>query len=104
MRIKGVYWITYDNGVTQMKNLIKHTDFRNIIRPKQKRIYELELLKKNRIASILKSELTMYFGEEWFTDQSPLYGAARFGFLRLPEVQGGTTECKIIKINTHENH
>lgn len=50
MKILGKYQITYQNGFIQEKNLISHTDYVNIIKSIQDKIYKLEVedYKKNR--------------------------------------------------------
>ena len=104
MKILGVYTIIYNNGVKQNKNLIDHSDYLNIIKPKLKEAYELERLKKNKehnqkMAQKLKNQVKEMFGSEWFTTKSPLYNAIDSGLLVLPNVQGGTTKCKIKGVN-----
>jgi len=108
-KILGTYQITYQRGITQIKNLISHDDYVNIIRTNKKRISELEdlLEKKNinkkeireQIQQCNSSIKDVVGSGEWFTDGSPLYGAFKTGILSLPKHQGGDTKCKVELIN-----
>lgn len=97
----NLHKITYSNGVTQYKNLIKHEDYLNVIKPIQNEIYELECKNykkfKKQIIS-LKVKLKSTFGEEWFTDKSPLGLGITTGLLVLPKTQGGTTKISVSKV------
>jgi hypothetical protein len=103
----GKYKITYDCGTTQEKDLIDHDDYLNIIKPKEKRIYELSCVPKddpgkeeaNREMNALKKEVFELVGDSWFTNQSPLFEASKTGILSLPETQGGNKKCSVIQIN-----
>lgn len=97
-RIIRPYRITYDNGVTQIKNLISQIDFEAIIKPKQKEIYELEIADKKKEANAIKSELKAMFSDNYFTDKSPLFNAHLTGYLELPKVQGGIKPCLVAEI------
>lgn len=94
-RIIGRYMITYHNGVTQEKDLISHTDYENIVKPLQDQIHDLETEKKDKEAGELKRQLKQMFGDNWFTDKSPIYEALKTGVLSLPQTQGGQTTCKV---------
>jgi hypothetical protein len=87
MKILGTYNITYENGISQYKNLISHTDYLNIVKSIQSKIGELEIqdYKKNKdkIQS-LKNKQVSLFGENWFTDESPLFLAIESGEMNLP--------------------
>lgn len=99
--ILGQYKITYNERITQTKNLISHSDFENIIKPKQKEIYELEIRGSKtakKKAKELKVELNEMFSDNYFTDKSPLYDAYSSGYLILPKIQGGTKTCLVEKI------
>ncbi len=90
-----MYNITYSNGVTQKKRLIPQSDYNNIIRPK---LIEAEkFFAKNDKAkgNALKAEIKAQFGDNYFTDESPLYEAIESGILSLPKIQGGNTACTI---------
>jgi hypothetical protein len=91
------YQITYDNGITQEKNLISHEDYLNIIKPMLKIIYFLEINDNKKQANVLKSMVKELYGE-YFTDKSPLGLAIKTGYLELPEYQGGKSKCKFKKI------
>ena len=90
-RIIEKYRITYGNHIFQEKNLISHEDYLQIIKPKNNAIYNLEISNKKGIndkkIAELKSELKEQFGNEWFTDQSPLYDA----------IKSHTLECGLCK-------
>jgi hypothetical protein len=88
VRILGTYQITYSNDVTQVKNLIRHSDFLSVIKPKEERIYDLQILKRDKLASLIKKEISLLFGQEWFTDRSPLWQASKNGIMNLPKHQG----------------
>lgn len=94
----GKYKIIYNNGITQIKDLIGHDDFENIIVPKSNEIHDLMLVKNESQAKLIKQELYEMFGDDYFTDKSPLYGAFLTGVLSLPKNQGGDTSCKIEKL------
>ncbi len=91
-KIIGKYKIIYGNGMTQIKSLIKHSDFLEIINPTKDLIHELQLKKKEKEVSILKNELKEMFGEEYFTDKSPIYKALNTNILELPI---GNFYCKL---------
>lgn len=91
----GVYEITYQNGMKQQKNLIEHDDYLNVVVPARDKIHQLELAKQKKQADVLKQQLIDKFGEHWFTNKSPLYGAFTSGMLVQPEIQGGTTHCNV---------
>ena len=100
-QILGVYQITYENGISQTKNLISHDDYLNIIIPTQDFIYELERknkFKETKESKQLKNGLKNSFGSLWFTDQSPLYYAMLTNILTLPPAQGGEHKCFLKKI------
>lgn len=97
MKIMGTYKILYSNGVEQTKTLIRQTDYQNIIRPIQDRIYDLSYIKKDRSVSVLKRYITENFGENWFTHQSPVGLAIHTGIIRLPKSQGGDHNCRIVR-------
>ena len=40
--VKGLYQITYSNGLNQLKSLISHDDYMNVIRPLE---IEIDFLK-----------------------------------------------------------
>jgi len=97
-KILGRYKITYSNGIFQFKNLIAHDDYINIYKAYQDKIYELEKankFKETNTTKQLKKELKTYFGSEWFTDGSPLFGAISTGKMFLNEWQGGEIKCKV---------
>ena len=73
MKTLGKYQIIYDNNVKQIKNLIDHNDYLNIIIPYKDKIYDLQMVKDFKQASILKKELLEMFGDEYFTTESPLF-------------------------------
>lgn len=99
MRIQGKYKIVYENGFKQQKNLISNKDYLEIVRPLSNIAATLEIDKKTRSeARSLKKVISSLFGEEWFTDESPLFNAIKTGTLSLPESQGGNHKVKITKI------
>lgn len=86
--IIGTYKITYySNNISQMKNLIKHEDYLNEIKPTYDKIHELEieiskLNKKKKGIEIkelenqikcLKLQIKTNYGNEFFTTKSPLW-------------------------------
>jgi hypothetical protein len=101
MKILGTYTITYDGNISQEKNLIEHSDYICVIKPTNQKITELEMkqpLSNNTKKKIkaLKQELLEMFGENWFTNQSPLFEAMETGILSLPKQQGGDHNCKVV--------
>lgn len=100
-RILGQYRITYSNEITQTKCLISHSDFENIIKPTETKIYELERAnnwKPSVQSKKLKSDLKTMFSSAYFTDKSPLYEAISTGILILPKDQGGAQKCQVVAI------
>jgi len=88
--------IIYNCGVTQIFNVIKQVEFTDVIKPLRIRQNEIESLNKkqrkkhieelNTITCKLKS-----YGDNWITDESPIYKSLETQKLILPEYQGGTT-------------
>lgn len=107
--VKGLYQITYSNGLNQLKSLISHDDYLNVIRPLE---IEIDFLKstvkkkskdKNEMAKkqelhLLKLKRNSYFSGDYFTDKSPFYEAIETGILNLPEAQGGAQKCTVALI------
>jgi len=99
MKILGVYNITYTTqGVSQVKNLIRHSDFTDTVIPIRIAITAAESKNDLAEAGRLKKELNGLFGEMFFTDASPLWAARLDGILKVPKVQGGEHKCKIEEI------
>lgn len=107
--IKGLYQITYSNGLNQVKNLISHDDYLNVIRPleieidflkstiKKKSKDKNEMAKKQKL-HLLKIKCNSLFSGYYFTDKSPLYEAIETGILNLPKAQGGSKKCTVAPI------
>lgn len=104
----GKYRIEYDRGIVQFKYLISHSDFINVIKPKQKELdilesvpkpgqHQLSKKVKEQLIRDIKYDLSLY-PKNYFTDASPLYGAYLTGILSLPISQGGNHKCIITKI------
>jgi hypothetical protein len=89
------YKVTYRNGVTQILNLIRHERYLDTIKPWLYEIDDLERAKKHKEAVALKAKMKKHIGENWFTTRSPIYDAAKTGFLVLPESQGGKQKCSV---------
>ena len=95
------YKITYPNGVSQLKNLIDHKTYLNIIKITENEIYEIERankFKSTKESKRLKDYIKTTFGE-YFTTESPLFFAINTGVLKLLSNQGGNHNIKIILIN-----
>ena len=104
--VKGLYQITYSNGLNQLKILISHDDYMNVIRPleieidflkstiKKKSKDKKELEKKQEL-HMLKLKRKSYFSGDYFTDKSPFYEAIETGILNLPKAQGGSQKCNV---------
>ena len=107
--VKGLYQITYESGLNQLKSLISHDDYLNIIRPleieidflkstiKKKSKDKKELDKKQEL-HLLKLKRNSLFSGDYFTDKSPLYEEIETGILNLPEAQGGSKKCTVALI------
>lgn len=95
MKSLGLYLIVYSNGMTQEKNLISHKDYINVILPKKEQIYNAEMKKDYETSSSLKKELLADFGDEWFTDKSPMFDAIDTGMLILGKY---SYKCTIKKL------
>jgi uncharacterized protein YfcZ (UPF0381/DUF406 family) len=114
-KVLGVYKITYPsyNNTTQVKNLISHEDYTMSYKMWNSKKQELEteladlnkkkhperaVELKNEIGAI-KSKLHEMFGDEFFTDQSPLWLSQKVGGnMFLSAWQGGVIEVKLEKI------
>jgi hypothetical protein len=113
-KILGIYKITYPGyNTSQVKNLISHEDYVNSYKMWNSRKQELELALadlnkkkhpdqaeelKREIGSI-KAKLYDMFGDEFFTDQSPIWMSQKTGgVMFLSEWQGGVIEVKLEKI------
>ena len=113
-KVLGIYRITYPKyGVSQVKNLIAHSDYENIYKKWNERKQELEteitgLNKKkhqdkikelNREIKGIKNKLLNFFGSEFFTDESPLWLSQKCGGnMFLSNWQGGVIEVRLEKI------
>jgi len=99
--ILGKYKFTYQCGTVQILDLISHEDFEKIIKPAKDKIYMLEFTNKWKPtgqSKEIKKELKLMFGENYFTDCSPLFEAYKTGFLTLPKCQGGIKPCNVVKL------
>jgi hypothetical protein len=101
-RIIYTYNITYiDAGVVQLKNLIEHLDYITFIKPMTGIIETIKGQNKNKHTKEsldIKSVLRNAFGENWFTNKSPLFDAIQTAKLELLPQQGGTHNVFIKKI------
>ena len=113
-KILGVYRIIYPKyGVTQIKNLISHTDYENIYKKWTERRQELELEvstlnKKKHSDKInelnleiknIKNKLLNFFGSEFFTDESPIWMSQKCGGnMLLSPWQGNVIEVIVEKL------
>jgi len=113
-KVIGVYRITYPKyGVSQVKNLIAHSDYENIYKRWNDKKQELELeisnLNKKKHADKIKelsievknikTKLLNFFGSEFFTDASPIWLSQKCGGnMLLSNYQGGIIEVKLEKI------
>ena len=94
-RIIGRYKITYHNDVIQEMDLITQDDYESIVKPTQDNIFDLKRDGKEKEADELKKQLKQMFGDNYFTDGSPIYQAFKTGILSLPKTQGGDKPCKV---------
>lgn len=101
-RVLATYRIQYGNGVVQIKNLINHSDYIEIIKPTKDLINQLEINREWESASAEKRRLKSLFGDDYFTTQSSLYKAISCGILWLPICQGGGSSCKMELISVSE--
>ena len=113
-KVLGIYRIIYPKyGVSQIKNLISHSDYENIYKRWSDRKQELELemstLNKKKHADKIKElnseikgikkKLNDLFGSEFFTDESPLWLSQKCGGnMFLSDYQGGVIEVKLEKL------
>jgi len=104
-----MYRITYDNGITQKKELIPHFDYKTRIVPDNYIIATLSAIKvSDRVlmdkykaqVSAIKGALNRDYPNEWFTDQSPIFNAIETGVIDLSYHMGEQYKfnCKIEKI------
>lgn len=101
MKVIDVYKITYPYyGVSQHKNLISHDDYVNEIKPMLADIARLEGIiprSKSNMNKVkeLKSYIKKQYGDEYFTDNSPIWNSQLNNrIMTLPKSQGG--DCKVI--------
>ena len=92
MKIRGIYKFTFYSGkeeVIQYKNLISHIDYINHVKSREIAMLSIEgnksIKKENRekLITELKDEIKQLFGENYFTDNSPLYLNRESGKLKL---------------------
>lgn len=99
MKIKGEYLIIYANGISQNKYLISTEDYNEVVKPLDKVVGHLQLFKGTEgSVKEIKKTIKGLFGEEYFTDSSPLFDAIKSGYLDLPVSQGGRTKCKVKRL------
>ena len=107
MKILGKYRITYPSyNTTQVKNLVSHDDYKAVV-SRQNELIRLiaNYDKKSDPAGLvaLQKELdkvARQFGDEFFTDQSPLWLSQETdGVMHLPVWQGGGIEVKLEKLS-----
>lgn len=89
------------NGMSQYKYLISHNDYIEDIKPKYNEIAILEAEQTNygkknekyktigQKISEIKSYIKNRYGDEFFTDKSPLWLRDGEGYMTLPSWQGG---------------
>lgn len=98
----GTYKIIYPSGITQILNLISHSDYTDIIKPTKSEISELKEIKRPSIEQIERlkelNAIIDFYGNDFFTDGSPLGYAMSDGILRMSENQGGNKQVKFEKI------
>ena len=115
MNILGRYRITYPSyNTAQVKNLVSHEVYKTVVNRQNELIglianYDkkgdpagLVALQKelDKVAKEVKSELAKQFGDEFFTDQSPLWLSRETdGVMFMPSHQGGGIEVKLEKID-----
>ena len=104
-----MYRITYENGITQEKELISHFEYKTRIVPDNYIMATLGALKlgrkkmdkiKKKVKAI-KAGLSADYPNEWFTDQSPLFEAITTGVVDLSDHMGEKYKynCTIEKID-----
>jgi hypothetical protein len=114
-KILGVYRITYPKyNMSHVKNLISHEDYEKTYKLWNTRKQELEselaeLNKKkhqdrfNELRAEIKqckTKIKELFGDEFFTDKSPLWLSQKTGgCMFLSDWQGGVIEVKLEKID-----
>ncbi len=100
----------YLNGIKQIKKVIPHKDYLEIVKPsfnrekeiqnilkEDKRKKELSNTKKKKFTSELYEldKILEPYREPYCTDESALGQAVKTGKLVLPKVQGGTSDIKV---------
>lgn len=93
-RILGQYQVSYTNGFIQDKNLIKRSDWEEILKPLKKVISIIEADnkdKENEESMLIKQSLKVMFGDynNCFAEGNLLHQSMTTGFISLPENQGG---------------
>lgn len=83
MDVIATYKITYQNGISQTKNLIEHDNYLNDIKPTEMQIDFLESKKKYKDANYLKAQLKNRYGSFLFANKSPLFYPIITGVLEL---------------------
>lgn len=110
-KVLGIYRIIYPKyGISQIKNLISHSDYENLYKRWNDKKQELELElsslnKKKHVDKIkeinseikgIKKKLTDLFGNEFFTDESPIWLSQKTGnCMLLSNWQGGVIEVQL---------
>ena len=114
-KVLGIYRITYPKyGMSQVKNLISHEDYESTYKLWNSRKQELEaelgdLNKKKHPDKAIelryeikqcKAKIKELFGDEFFTDQSPIWLSQKTGgVMFLSEWQGGVIEVELEKLD-----
>ena len=115
MNILGRYRITYPSyNTTQVKNLVSHDSYLAVVGHQRELINQVANYDKKgdqagllalqkelgKVMKGVKEELEKQFGEEFFTDKSPLWLSQETGgVMFMPAYQGGGIEVKLEKLD-----
>jgi len=93
---------TFKGGAVQVKEIIPHETFLDVIKPSKERLNILSLIESKKLSEEqkkeivdLESKLEPYKNGGWCTDQSAFGLSVHNGLLVLPENQGGVHEVSI---------
>lgn len=115
MNILGRYRITYPSyNTTQVKNLVSHDSYLAVVGHQRELIKQVANYDKKgdqagllalqkelgKVMKEVKEKLEKQFGEEFFTDKSPLWLSQETGgVMFMPAHQGGGIEVKLEKLD-----
>lgn len=96
VNIIAKYEIIYENGISQISNLIDHSFYLSTIVPLMYKIEDAKKHKKELLVKSYKKEIDAMVGKDYFTTGSPMFRAIKTGLLKFQNGnQGGPFKISI---------